>query len=122
MTNTKLRFTLLPIAIAALMLGVTDANAGKASKKTAAAGSTLERVPESGGTVILDEYIKTSKYTDLILQVTSECSLITSATTTGDETSETSARLRVWVEIDGIPVYVEDDDGSYITPQNGDAD
>lgn len=109
------------IAVSALALNIfsglplADATHEPANK-TSAAGSSTEFIPgtETTPTVILSEFVKTSKPTDLILGVTLECSITTEVTTVGSDDQTAFGQIRVWVEIDGVPVKVAQDD-----PDNG---
>ncbi|MBW3582642.1 MAG: hypothetical protein KY455_06030 [Euryarchaeota archaeon] len=55
---------------------------------------------------LLNTSLKTSKGTDLLLQVTLECSLWTDVTVMGNDESEAVATVKVWLEVDGAPVVV----------------
>ena len=85
--------------------------------KMAVAGSNVEFITTpllsgaSSTTVeLLSGTMKTSSPTDLILSVTLECALWTDITTIGNDDSEAAARVKVWVEIDGVPVGVSGTD------------
>ena len=85
--------------------------------KMAVSGSSLEviTVPLLAGAStttaeLLKGTIKTSSPTDLVLSVNLECALWTDITTVGNDDSESVARVKVWVEIDGKPVPVSSDD------------
>lgn len=80
------------------------------ANKVSAAGATAEVIAQGESVVLMTEYVKTSKPTDLILGVTTECSITTELTTVGDDFSEAEGQVRVWVEIDDVPVPVSDDD------------
>ena len=82
------------------------------ANKVSAAGSSTELVPatEPVGTVILSEQVKTSTPSDLILGVTAECSITTDVTTVGTDTQGAEGTLKFWVEVDGVPVPVAQDD------------
>ena len=60
--------------------------------------------------------------TDLRISVTSECALWTNTATTGDDDSESKARVEVWVTIDGkvVPVSTTDTaaDNSSVDPND----
>jgi hypothetical protein len=104
-------------ALAALALLGAVAQPGIAghepANKVSAAGSTTQVFRATPGTnivTVLSETVKTSKPTDLILGVTSECSITTDVTTVGTDTQGAEGTIRMWVEIDGAPVPVSDDD------------
>ena len=78
--------------------------------KVSAAGSATEVMGPNERVVLLSEKVKTSKPTDLILGVTTECSITTELTTVGNDFENAMGQVRVWVEIDGTPVPVSADD------------
>lgn len=85
--------------------------------KMAVSGSSLEVITApllAGASVttaeILHGQLKTSSPTDLVLSVSMECALWTDITTVGNDNSQAVARVKVWVEIDGVPVKVSSDD------------
>lgn len=78
--------------------------------KVSAAGSTTEVFSPQESVVLLSERVKTAKPTDLILGVTTECSITTELTTVGNDFSEAMGQVKIWVEIDGKPVPVAADD------------
>ena len=104
------------IAAAAVAIGLT-ANFAVAThepaNKVAAAGSGVDEV--NGTAILLQERVKVSSPFDLILQLTSECSIITELTTGGsgaEDFSEANAAVRLWITIDGetVPVQTGDTD------------
>jgi hypothetical protein len=80
------------------------------ANKFAASGSSTEVAGPGERVLLLHEQVKTSKPTDLNLGVTLECSITTDVTTVGSETQEAFGQVRVWIEIDGRPVLVSQDD------------
>src|SRR5687767_878043 len=80
------------------------------ANKVSAAGATTEVISPGENIILLSERVKTSKPTDLILGVTTECSITTELTTVGNDFSEAMGQVKVWVEIDGRPVRVSADD------------
>jgi hypothetical protein len=89
------------------------ANHEPANKVSAAGSSTEVFGPPMNGTsvvTLLSERVKTSKPTDLILGVTCECSITTEVTTIGTDTQGAEGSIRVWVEVDGVPVPVSTND------------
>jgi hypothetical protein len=78
--------------------------------KVQASGSDLEHVEDD--TVVLAERMRVSSPSDLIIQVTAECSILTALTTNNDNPSSTAAgSVRFHVEVDGVPVPVALDEG-----------
>ena len=108
--------TLGLLLTAATQFGVTAD--GTPANKTAAAGNGLTKVNRDS--VILEETVRVSDPTDLILSVTSECSILTSLYTNTafdaddpDPTTDTDkarGSVFVWVTIDGKPVPVQSTD------------
>ncbi len=79
--------------------------------KVAVAGSTRQVIGvEADPEVIMQEQMRVSSPSDLLLQVELECSLVTDVTTEGDDDQHAEAQFQVWVEIDGTPVTVSGDD------------
>lgn len=94
--------------------------------KIGVASSTMEimTAPLTEGShsekhTLLSGTLRASSPTDLIYSVTLECALWTDVTNVGpDSTSEASATVKVWVELDGQPVKVSgsdaDDNGQVV--------
>lgn len=59
---------------------------------------------------VLSGTLRASRPTDLVVGVTLECALWTTVVTVGNDASEATARVLVWVELDGEPVAVSGDD------------
>lgn len=79
--------------------------------KVQASGSDIEHVQDD--TVVLSETMRVSSPSDLIIQVTAECSILTALTTNNDNpTSTATGSVRFHVEVDGIPVPVATDEGA----------
>lgn len=101
------------ILVLAGQMGAADANHEPANK-VSASGSTTEvfGAGTASGTVVtlLREPVRTSASTDLILGVTAECSITTEVTTVGSDDQSAAGSIRVWVEIDGQPVPVANED------------
>lgn len=78
-----------------------------ANKATAAASKRVVAGPNQ--TVeILTATMKTSKPTDLILQLTMECSIFTALKTSNDNASATATgTVKAWITIDGAVVPIE---------------
>ena len=78
--------------------------------KVQATGSDIEHVEDD--TVVMSETMKVSSPSDLIIQLTAECSILTALTTNNDNpTSTATGSVRLHVEIDGTPVPVATDEG-----------
>lgn len=78
------------------------------ANKVVAAGDTLQVVAPGANVAILSATLRTSKPTDLILNVNMECSILTSLTTGGasPDTASATGDIRAWVEIDGATVPI----------------
>lgn len=113
-------FTLAkPIAGLLIALGLVGTpiayEAGQASvaqdgpqpaNKTSIASSTVEIFGPQERVTLLSTSIKTASPTDLVVQVTAECDILTRLSTVGNDVAEASAAIRMWVELDGAPVVV----------------
>jgi hypothetical protein len=87
--------------------------------KTAVAGATLDTLGADGTEeIILEETMKVSTPTDLILGVTAECSILTALTTNNDnQSADSTGTVEIWLEIDGKEVPVQTskpDDGDVV--------
>ncbi|MEA2487969.1 MAG: hypothetical protein QOF16_1623 [Actinomycetota bacterium] len=81
------------------------------ANKTAAIGNTVDDVTPEGDHVVLEEQMKVSSPQDLILNLSSECAVITQLVTgstkgTATDTAEASGKVEMWVTIDGENVPV----------------
>lgn len=76
-----------------------------ADKMTVTASSTSIAQPNSDA-VLLTAQMKTSTPADLLLQVTSECTILSQITNMGSTTSSYSAKVELWLQVDGQPVPV----------------
>lgn len=98
------------VLVSALFMAVTGAFAGgggePANKVVAAGDHTVVMAPEQGAT-LLTAKMSTAKPTDLVLQVSLECSILTTVTNVGTSTASASGQVRVWTEVDGQIVPVE---------------
>lgn len=104
-------FAALALLLVAGLVGGAPAGAGpNPANKVSASGSSTEVVGQNNQIVLLSEMIKTSKPTDLILGVTSECSIVTDLTTVGNDTSRAFGEVKIQVKIDGTPVPVATND------------
>ena len=99
--------SLAALALAALAQPAFAQTSEPANKPAVAInrGAPLTFV-ESGETVrILQETVKTSSPTDLLLSVTAESSILTDLITTGNQTSTADGALSVYITIDGQVVH-----------------
>lgn len=98
------------LLVSALFMAVTGAFAGgsgePANKVVAAGDHTVVMAPAQGAT-LLTAKMSTAKPTDLVLQVSLECSILTTVTNVGTSTASASGQVRVWTEVDGQIVPVE---------------
>jgi hypothetical protein len=91
-----------------LASGAVGAGSGMPANKATAAASTLAVVAPGSNVTLLSATMKTSKPTDLILQTTLECSILTELLTNNTDMSSTAgARVRAWIEIDDVVVPLE---------------
>jgi hypothetical protein len=108
---------------AALLVVVTGAFAGAGSpadKVVAGGDKTVVMAPQTGAT-LLTATMSTSKPTDLILSVTSECSILTTVDNVGSSTATAFGQVRIWVEVDGQIVPVQSiSNPPQATPAGGD--
>ena len=110
---------LLATAITAGLLvnamGGAVANHQPANKVSVASSNleTMETVVvdglESNTVDLFSTTLKASAPTDLILQVTAECSLVTNLANVGNSDESATATVRVWAEINGDPIVVSSD-------------
>ena len=125
--------TLLAIIAAAVVtIGLTvnfAAATHEPADKTAATASDIDTVGEEGtdenGDLLLSETMRVSSTSDLILQTTAECSILTSLNTSGGPNTATESdgafgQVKLWIEIDGERVPVSEDDTA--TDSNGEND
>ena len=118
------------LLLAALIVGVVSVimnpigavgNPQGAADKASAAASDLDTIGDSEE-VVLEQNMKVSSTSDLILQTTAECSILTSLMTEGgpDAESETDGafgQVEMWITIDGerVPVATNDEgDGEVV--------
>jgi hypothetical protein len=80
-----------------------------AADKAAAAASDVDTVGDTEE-VVLSQNMKVSSVSDLILQTTAECSILTSVLTDTDgESSGSFGQVEMWITIDGTKVPVTSD-------------
>jgi hypothetical protein len=104
---------LLAVALSAGYLAQSTYATGIPANKTAASGSETEVVGANTSAVILSETVKINNPTDLIIDVSAECALLTQVTNGADgTTSRAYGQIKMWVTIDGkyVPVSAEDTD------------
>lgn len=113
------RIALLAVAIAGVLgfiavnqVGVT---AGLPADKVSASGSTIEVAGPGEDITVLSEQIRTSAPADLLLDLSSECTILSTIETEGDDNAESNGVVRVWVEIDGEAVPVANTDDGRVT-------
>lgn len=91
--------------------------------KVAISGSTMEVFGPGTDVVILQETMRVSTPSDLILQLTAECDILTALATGGmgmaDDTSDAEGIVELWIEIDGKRVPVVDSTGQGGAEDNG---
>jgi hypothetical protein len=95
--------------LAAYVLGghgaVRAASSLPADKMTATASDIAISAPNA--TIpIMQAKMKTSSPADLVLQVTAECTILSQITNTGNQTQAYTAKVDLWIEIDGKVVPV----------------
>lgn len=101
------------LLVATLFVAYQAANTANAThepaNKGAAAGSDVRPVDDA--TPILSETMKVSSPEDVIINVSTECAIITELITNNADTSANAfGSVRLWVEIDGRRVPVATDD------------
>lgn len=106
---------ILTALVAAALIFTWTANAtadGPAANKVAVAGSETEVFGPGDKVLLLDETFKVSSPRDLILQLTSECSLLTALSTDTEDSERAAGEIVMWIEIDGkrVPVSQENTD------------
>ncbi|HWL37935.1 MAG TPA: hypothetical protein VNQ77_17245 [Frankiaceae bacterium] len=90
------------------------AGSGMPANKAVAAGSKVKSIAVNGVEELMSATFKTSKPEDLLISVSAECSILTDVvipgSTTGGVTQTANARgaVRIWVELDGKIVPIED--------------
>ena len=108
------------LALAFLFSGTLTASAdGTAANKLAVAGSRTQAFAPNAEIRVLDETMKVSSVRDLILQLTSECSIVNALSTGSDgvagktsDSDTSTGRVTMRIEIDGNEVPVSQDSGT----------
>jgi hypothetical protein len=99
----------LALALSAGYLAQGTFAAGIPANKVAASGSETEVSGPNVDVILLSETVKINNPTDLIVSASAECSIVTQVKTTGSEVETATARIVMWVTIDGVPVPVSDE-------------
>lgn len=117
-SNRKVRGAVLAAAFALAPVLTAPAFAANTAptpaNKAAASGRKAVVVAPGTNVELLSVVMKTSKPTDLILQVTLECTIFTRLVTGGSQmpgatdTSSAHGFVRAWVEVDGEIVRIQD--------------
>jgi hypothetical protein len=90
------------------------AGSGTPANKAVAAGSHTVSVAVNGKQSLMSATFKTSKPEDLLISVSAECSILTdvvipgSSTSGASQTAEARGAVRIWVELDGKIVPIQD--------------
>lgn len=98
----------VPVAVAAERGGGSPAN------KAVAAGSHTQVLAPGTNVALMSATFKTSKPTDLLISVSLECSILTDVIINGSpvagavETTRAQGAVRVWAELDGRIVPIQD--------------
>ncbi|HZS14222.1 MAG TPA: hypothetical protein VFC09_06455 [Candidatus Dormibacteraeota bacterium] len=85
---------------------VMKADAGLPADKVTVAGSTTDVIGAGQTQTVLSAVMKTSAPEDLVLQLTSECSIVTQVFTSGTASATASGEVDMQVLIDGTPVPI----------------
>jgi hypothetical protein len=116
MSATRSRMLAAGALAAALTVGYLAQGSfatGIPANKTAASGSETEIIGANNSAVVLSETVKINNPTDLIIDVSAECALITQVTNGANgQTSRAYGQIKFFVTIDGkyVPVSQEDTD------------
>ena len=111
--GSKAFMVVLALALVFTYMSSTAKAEGEAANKLAAGGSETEVIGDGDTVPVLTERMKVSSPRDLILQLTSECSILTALTTNNDEPSaEATSTIKMYITIDGhvVPVSADDAD------------
>jgi hypothetical protein len=111
-------------AVPAVVFGGSAIATHEPANKAAATANGVAEFDRSA--VLLQERIKVSSPYDLILQLTSECSILTELTTGGagvtNETAQAEGSVRMYITLDGktVPISTADTDPDAEGTQNDD--
>jgi len=104
---------LLALVVGLLMwnISLNQADAAGGANKVVANGSTIEVIEPNGTETLLSTTFKSSSPSDLLIQVTLECSILTRVHNQGGgdvdtSTGEAEGEIRVWAEFDGAIVPI----------------
>jgi hypothetical protein len=99
---------------------------GTPANKAIAAGDALASFGPGQNVTLLTATLRTSKPTDLMLQTTLECSILTKLTTGGansaansTSSADTTASIRGWIEVDDDPLAIGTTPGTTETAESG---
>lgn len=135
MKKSLLLAALIVAVVSVVMNPITAIGNHEPADKASASASEMDTVGDEAEPV-LAETMRVSSTSDLILQTTAECSILTSVLTDTDgESSGAFGQVKMWIEIDGqhVPVATDDEDNGevvfcnrayarLITDQEGDGD
>src|SRR3954468_10372192 len=103
MSATRSRVLAVAVIAAALSAGFLAQGtfaSGIPANKTAASGSETELIGANNSAVVLSETVKINNPTDLIIDVSAECALMTQVTNGADgTTSRAYGQIKMWVTI-----------------------
>lgn len=104
---------LVGAALVTTLVAPATANHLPANKMAVASGSI--DIGEPGETLdLLTGTLKSSGPSDLVISLSLECSILTQVQTVGNDFSEARASIVAWVEIDGVPVGVNEGDNGEV--------
>jgi hypothetical protein len=94
------------VAATFLVFATGALSASSPADKVVAAGDKMVVMAPQTGATLLTAIMKTSKPTDLVLNVSLECTIETTVENVGSSTSLAQGQVRVWTEVDGqiVPV------------------
>jgi hypothetical protein len=111
--------------LATLVVGTFARNAGathQPADKPFAAASKTQRLGPTPRIELLSATVRNSKPTDLVLQVSMECALVTdtillgSTTPGANDSTRAEGTIRAWIEVDGVIVPVVSSSSQSQTP------
>ncbi|HEU0129957.1 MAG TPA: hypothetical protein VFQ85_03070 [Mycobacteriales bacterium] len=101
----------IAVALSAGYLAQGTYAAGVPANKVAASGSETELVNAQTDTVVLSETVKINNPTDLIINASAECAILTQVTNSANgQTERAFGQVKFYVTIDGIRVPVSQSD------------
>jgi hypothetical protein len=119
MRNSRPRVWVAAAAAAGLVGGYfmtqsLASGSGMPANKAVAGGSKVKSIAVNGVEELMSATFKTSKPEDLLISVSAECSILTDVVIPGSadpgatQTASARGAVRVWVELDGKIVPIED--------------